>query len=161
MIRLAPLAVLLVCAGCAASRPGPPETSAPMSPDSPEARAVIAVAQRLFDGMEARDSVALFAVLHPDAVIVPVGADGSAEVVPGRAWARSIAGAPAPLIERMTAPRVEIAGELATLWTAYDFHIGPRFSHCGTDAFQFARTGGVWRLLVVTFTRQREGCPAR
>ena len=130
------------------------------APSAADTAAVVAAAQRLFDGMEARDSTTLLAALHPDAVVVSVGADGRARVMPGPMWARGVAAAPEPLVERMAAPRVEIAGDLATLWTAYDFHIGARFGHCGTDAFQFARTGRAWRLLVVTFTRQMTGCAA-
>src|SRR5256885_3716182 len=38
--------------------------------------------------------------------------------------------------ERMWNPEVRIDGGIATLWTPYDFHVGPRFSHCGYDAFQ-------------------------
>ncbi len=166
-ISPAPMRPLAACLVLAAATPGiaaaqgtlrlPLPTPAPPAADT---AAVVAAAQRLFDGMIARDSTALLAALHPDAVVVSVGADGRARVTPGRTWARGIAAAPDPLVERMDAPRVEIAGDLATLWTAYDFHIGARFSHCGTDAFQFARTDGAWRLLVVTFTRQMTGCAA-
>lgn len=132
------------------------------APDS-SARAVVETAERFFQAMAARDSTALLDVLHPDAVLVAVGPDGRARVAQGsiRAWVRDVAGSEEPWRERfLEAPRVEVGGALATVWARYDFHAGDRLSHCGDDAFQFVRDGDAWRLLVVTFTVEPEGCAA-
>ncbi len=122
---------------------------------------VIAAAQSLFDAMLARDTTAALARLHPASVVVGVAPDGRVSTAPGPEWARGLALAPDGMRERIWAPRVEIDGALATLWARYDFHEGDRFSHCGTDAFQFVRDGAAWRLLVVTFTMEADGCEAR
>ena len=145
------LAVLLVAA-CAAP------VHAQTAP-STDAQAVIETAGRIFDAMAARDTTALAALLHPQAVLVAIGPAGQVRVEPGREWVRAVAGSTEVWRERIRDPRVEIDGPLATLWAPYDFHLGPAFSHCGTDALQFARQAGSWRLTVATYTVQTEGCP--
>ncbi len=109
--------------------------------------------------MEARDSTALQGLFHPDAQIIGVRS-GTEVRMQGDIleWIRGVARSEEPLRERMRSPRVEIAGALATLWAPYDFHIGDRFSHCGTDAFQFVRHGSSWRIIVASFTIQPDGC---
>lgn len=124
-------------------------------------QAVVAAAQGLFDAMQARDTTAALALLHPSAQIVGIAPDGAVQVIPGAEWARGLAGVDVELRERIWAPRVEVDGAIATLWARYDFHEGDRFSHCGTDAFQFVRDGTAWRLLVVTFTMEVDGCDGR
>lgn len=157
-----PLMALLLGA-CATPRAASPPVAAPASGNSAsvDEQAVAATVQRLFDAMERRDSTALRMLLHPQATLVAVDTAGRVQRIPdAMAWARSIAGSPVPLVERMHAPRVEVAGALATLWADYTFHVGERFSHCGTDAVQLVRSGGAWKIVVVTFTRQQTGCPA-
>ncbi len=149
-------ALLLAVGGCAGALPRGGAGAA----EGPEAQAVVAAAQQLFDAMEARDSTALRALLHPEAQVIGIAPGGRARVSPGgiEAWIRDVAHSEATLQERMRSPRVEVAGDLATLWAPYVFYVDGQCSHCGTDAFQFVREGAAWRLLVVTFTMQREGC---
>lgn len=152
----------LLLAACTAPRPAaPPAAALASARASADVQAVAATVQRLFDAMERRDSTALRALLHPRAVLMALDTAGRVQRIPdAMAWARSIAGSPEPLYERMRTPRVEIDGPLATLWASYTFHVGERFSHCGTDAVQLVRAGAEWKILVVTFTMQQTGCPA-
>ncbi|MBC7449175.1 MAG: nuclear transport factor 2 family protein [Hymenobacteraceae bacterium] len=111
--------------------------------------------------MSARDTAALRKMLHPRALVTGVS-NGRTRVFGGPEWIKSVAGSSDVLRERIWNPRVEIAGDIATLWARYDFHLGERFSHCGTDAFQFIRNESGWQLLAITFTVQKEGCePAK
>ncbi len=41
---------------------------------------------------------------------------------------------------------------MATLWAPYDFYRGLEFSHCGTDAFQLAKTPEGWKVVLVSYT---------
>jgi len=154
-VRVALACGVLACAACTGARPGDAGPGA-------EGRAVVRTAQALFDAMEARDTTALRRLLHPEAQVIGVGPGGRvrAQTDGIEAWIRDVGGSEDVLRERMRTPRVEVAGDLATLWAPYDFHLGERFSHCGTDAFQFVRDGAAWRLLVVTFTVETEGCAA-
>jgi Putative lumazine-binding len=122
------------------------------------------VVTRLFDAMRAGDSATVRAVFHPRAML------GSVLVRSGRpelrldsleTFVRSV-GTPHPEVwdERLSNVRVQVDGPLAALWTDYDFYAGSRFSHCGVDAFQLARTETGWRIIALTDTRRRGAeCP--
>jgi len=128
------------------------------SSDHEQVRAVV---KGLFDAMRTRDTSAMRAAFDSSAVLRSVGARGvRSDAVD--AWISSVATAPAGLVldERIGEPRVELDGLLATAWVPYHFYAGERFSHCGVNAFTLAKVGGAWKVLAVSDTRQREGCPA-
>lgn len=120
---------------------------------------VVAAAESLFVAMLAPDTTALRRLLHPRALIVSVADGGQgARVRTVDEWISGASQNPEALMERIWDPEVRIDGDMATLWAPYDFYLGRRLSHCGMDAFQFVREGGVWKLVAVTFTRRTEGC---
>jgi hypothetical protein len=159
--RLLPL-LALAAAPLGAQAPA----AAPAAPANAAAdrAAVMAVVTRLFDAMRAGDSASVRAVFHPQALLSSalVGPDGTPRVRIDSigSFVRSI-GAPHPevLDERISGEVVQIDGPLATVWTRYAFYLGQKFSHCGVDAFTLGRTGAEWRILALTDTRQRTGCP--
>jgi hypothetical protein len=156
MTRIALLLLAFALTGC--SSVGPSVAPAP----SPRTAEVVAVANRLFAAMEARDTAAIRRMFLPQARIVSVARQGEGTAVRERSigeFIPGIAAAPEPLRERMWSPEVRIDGDLAMLWAPYDFHLGARFSHCGTDVFQMVRLGGEWRIAALSYTVQREGCP--
>jgi uncharacterized protein YecT (DUF1311 family) len=123
-----------------------------------EARSgVLQAADALFQAMHDRDAAALDTLLHPRAQIVAVSERGVG-VRTAAEWIPTVAQSAEVLRERMWDTQIEIDGDLATLWAPYDFHRGDRFSHCGTDAFQFVRVNGAWKLISVAFTVRTTGC---
>jgi uncharacterized protein YecT (DUF1311 family) len=118
---------------------------------------VLQAAEALFQAMHDRDTAALDTLLHPRAQIVAVSERGVG-VRTAAEWIPTVAQSAEALRERMWDTEVEIDGDLATLWAPYDFHRGERFSHCGTDAFQFVRERGGWKLISVAFTVRTTGC---
>jgi hypothetical protein len=151
-------AALLLPAAVAAQAP-----AAPAAPTAADRAAVMAVVTRLFDAMRASDSATVRAVFHPQALLSSalVGRDGTPQVRIDSigAFVRSIGGQHPLLDERISGEIVQIDGPLATVWTRYAFYLGDKFSHCGVDAFTLARTGADWRIVALTDTRQRTGCP--
>jgi len=130
--------------------------------ENAEAGVVKALAQ-MFDGMRAADSTALAAVFHPEARLMTVDErSGSPEVrsTPIAAFISQIGKAEAgQLDEKLYRTEVRVDGALATAWTEYGFFFQGKFSHCGVNAFQFARNGdGNWQIIQIIDTRQREGC---
>lgn len=119
---------------------------------------VIAAAERLFGAMRAKDTDTLRALLHDEARLVSVRASGEMTVRSKEEWIRGIAGSSVLLDERMRQPEVRIDGHLATLWAPYTFRRGDQVSHCGTNAFQYVRVAGEWRLIAIAFTTQTTGC---
>lgn len=159
-MRFLALLALLALAVLAA----PLAAQSPASPASDE-QAVLAVVQRTFDAMKARDTAAFRAVFAPGARLVATftdreGKPGFREITTDR-FAEMIAGWEAEVVERTFDPEVRIADNLATVWTAYDLHADGKFSHCGVDAFQLARTPDGWKIVAIADTQRREGCPTR
>jgi hypothetical protein len=153
-------ATLLAAAPLGAQAPAP--TAAPTA-SADDRAAVLAVVKRLFDAMRASDSATVRAVFHPQALLgsALIGRDGTPQVRIDSigAFVRSVGGQHPLLDERTSGEIVQIDGPLATAWTPYAFYLGEKFSHCGVNAFTLARTGAEWRIVALTDTRQRTGCP--
>ena len=138
---------------------GPLAAQAP----NPEREAVLAPVHHLFAGMRKGDSAAVRAAFHPQAFLATaVVRQGTPtlQVDTLEAFVQAV-GAPHDEVwdERVHSEKVEIDGPLASVWTEYSFYTGDKFSHCGIDAFQLAKTPEGWRIIVLTDTRRREGCP--
>ena len=122
---------------------------------------VVAVAEALFDAMRSKDAAALDRLFLPDARLMAVDETQSPTRV---AWTdrdqfvERIAGGEAELLERMWNPKVEIDGNIASVWTPYDFHRNGVFSHCGVDGFHMVRIGDDWKIAHLTYNRRLEGC---
>jgi hypothetical protein len=148
-------AALLAAAPLAAQAPAPPTA---------DRAAVMAVVSRLFDAMRAGDSATVRAVFHPQAFLSSalVGPDGTPRVRIDSigSFVRAV-GTPHAEVwdERVRSEIVQVDGPMATAWTPYGFFLGGKFSHCGVNAFTLARTGADWRIVSLTDTRQRTGCP--
>jgi hypothetical protein len=122
---------------------------------------VLAVVQKLFDGMRTRDTAAMRSVFDPTARLMRVvrNAPGTVQVTSADQFIRTIAGFQnAELNERIYRPEVRIDGDFATVWTFYTLHIGERFSHCGVDAFQLFRLPQGWKIVSIADTQRTENC---
>jgi ketosteroid isomerase-like protein len=126
-----------------------------------DAAAVVAVMNRFFDAMRAQDTAALRSLSVPDLrIFVPGAANGepTLRVSTIDQFILSIAAATETLDERAIHPEVRMDGNLATIWTYYHFLRGDRFSHCGFDAFHFARTADGWRIIGLAYTTRQHDC---
>ncbi len=124
-----------------------------VEPQVDEEHAVIAAAQALFDGMEALDPEAFRNSMVPDGFLMAVRV-GTTRRTTRDDFAANIARQTSPMIERMWDPEVRIDGPVATLWAPYDFYSATEFSHCGTDAFQLAKTAEGWKVVMISYTMQ-------
>jgi hypothetical protein len=155
-------AVLCACAAAPAAHDdgGRPAATAATG-DAHDRAAVIAVMNRLFDAMRARDTATIRSLAIPDLhLFVPGGtvAEPTLRVSTIDEFILSIAAATDRLDERAFRPEVRIDGNLAIIWTYYDFRRGDRFSHCGHDAFHFARTSDGWRIIGLAYTTRQHDC---
>jgi len=125
-------------------------------------REVVAVVERLFQGMLARDTAMIRSTVDPSARLFGLAMrDGQAVVnaSPIDNFIASIGrGQGEGANERIYAPEVRIDGNLATVWTFYTLHVGERFIHCGVDAFQLYRTPAGWKIVSIADTRRQENC---
>ncbi|MEP7326517.1 MAG: nuclear transport factor 2 family protein [Gemmatimonadota bacterium] len=139
------------------TRRAPAECESAAQGDEAKKAAVLATVQKLFDGMRARDTVAISQVMDPISRLMTSRTRSGAPVVEARStpdFIHDIATAPAGQVldERMQDPEVRAEDNLATVWTKYRFYVGERFSHCGVDVFQLARTLSGWKIIALAYT---------
>lgn len=129
---------------------------------TPEEQAVLAVVQRLFDGMRAGDSTAVRAVFDDGATLSSVSLREGVPVVHTGSIDRFVeaVGTPHEEVwdERIWAPEARVDGPMATAWVPYAFYLGDTFSHCGVNAFTLVQRPEGWKVRAITDTRRREGC---
>lgn len=162
MKRLMLTCGILGALGCAAATSArQPDAGAP---SAAERDAVIAAVQTLFDAMRTRDTSAIRAAFTPAAQLVAIqsvpGAPARFQTQPLAAFIASIGRASEELVERMWDPRVEVAGDIASLWAPYEFRIGANFSHCGHDAVHLMRTPEGWKITGIAYTVIMTDCPS-
>lgn len=77
----------------------------------------------------------------------------------GDSFAKMISEAKAPeFIEKMPAKDVRIYGDSAVVIGRYTFHVGEKFSHCGTNAFHLLRSNGEWKIANASTTIEQQNC---
>ena len=126
---------------------------------SPEEAQVLAVLERFFAAMTARDDAAAARTLEKDGQFTRVGPDGAAGTQTHADYLRALATGKEKFRERIWTPQVLIHGRLATVWAPYDFHIDGKFSHCGVDNFQFVKGPQGWKISGAAYTIEPKGCP--
>ena len=140
-----------------------PTVAAAQDTLSSDSATVIGVVQRFFDAMSHRDTASARATMVSGAQLISIAA-GSNAAAPRResdsSFIARLATNKEGLLERMWSPRVRVEGDIAELWTSYDFHLGGKFSHCGIDAFTLLRTTKGWQIASIAYTVQRTRCVA-
>jgi hypothetical protein len=126
-------------------------------PTAADTAAVLAPLHQLFAGMEVWDTVAIKNAFTPDARTITFAANGTSTTRPIAMFYQQ-ARPSAKFVERMYNPEVRISDNLATVWTFYDFHIGERFNHCGTDYAQLLRTAEGWKIVQLSWTTRPDNC---
>ena len=116
-----------------------------------EERAVIEAAQAVFDAMEDLDPEAFRDAMVPEGFFLAVGFETTRRTT-REEFATRLSDMTRPMYERMWDPEVRIDGPVATLWAPYDFYSALEFSHCGTDAFQLAKTPRGWKVVMISYT---------
>jgi hypothetical protein len=57
--------------------------------------------------------------------------------------------------ERITIGAVLVDGDLASVWTPYQFYFDGKFSHCGANSFQLVRINNEWKIQYLVDTRRK------
>ena len=124
-----------------------------------DSTAITGVVSKLFDAMRVRDTTTMRGLFVPNASMQSLR-DSAVTFDRIDGWIAGVARAPQGVVldERLGPQQVRIDGNLATVWVDYWFFVGPRFSHCGVDAFQLARVSGAWKIFSVVDTRRTTGC---
>lgn len=62
--------------------------------------------------------------------------------------------------EKLLSYDIKIDGNLASVWTPYEFYLNDNFSHCGANSFQLFNNNGKWEIIYLVDMRRRESCNA-
>jgi len=121
----------------------------------------LAVVNRLFDAMRAKDAEAMRALFSAEGQLTATQRrDGqpSLRVYNGAAFAKLIVETKGVLKERMYKPETLVSGDLAMVRGRYGFYVDDRFSHCGMNSFHLMRTADGWKIVSAASTIELDGC---
>ena len=117
-----------------------------------------------FEGFHDGDTTKMRSVMVPSAVMQTASAtvEGKNMVSEGSVekLLDAIANRPPEQIweEKILDYKVQIDGNLAHVWTPYEFWFNGNFSHCGANAFTMAKTDQGWKIIHLIDSRRKEGC---
>ncbi|MEL6717912.1 MAG: nuclear transport factor 2 family protein [Bacteroidota bacterium] len=125
---------------------------------------VTAPIKQLFEGMMKKDTNLIKAVFHPTATLNSIGVNKDGVPLysntPIDVFITGIGSIPAKqkLEEKILSYEVKVDGNMASVWTPYEFYFGGQFSHCGVNVFTLFKSEEGWVITAITDTRRREGC---
>jgi len=129
------------------------------NPNTDDAKAAAQVVESLFTAMKAKDAQAMSALFIKDGQLVAIDKPRTGEgpsttrIFSGEAFAKLISESKgADYLEQMKDPEVKIFGDMALVFGRYTFHVGDKFSHCGTNSFHLVRTADGWKIANVAST---------
>lgn len=118
-----------------------------------DAKSALATVDRLWEGMRMKNAEAIRGVFMPEGQLVAIDKPRTGEglsttrTLSADAFAKLISEAKAPeFLEKMPAPEVKVFGDMAVVYGRYTFHVGGKFSHCGTNTFNLVRTADGWKI---------------
>jgi hypothetical protein len=135
--------------------------SLPLFGQSPDEKDVVAVVQKAFDGIAARDGAMIHSAMLPDARISFVRDEAAPGSVTVDELVTRISSTKGDLLERFTSrPSVLIRGRIAQVWGEYEFLHDGKLVHCGVDAVSLFKTPEGWKIATIVYTAETTGCKA-
>lgn len=127
-------------------------------------KAIKKVISTFFDGLHKGDSTLMATTLHKDIKIQTTtnNREGSS-VLKTETKAQLLVGIankkPADkYFEKLLSYDIKIDGNLASVWTPYEFFYNDIFSHCGANSFQMYHNNGKWEIIFLVDMRRRDNC---
>jgi hypothetical protein len=140
-------------------------TEAPQTPagrQPAEEEAVLAVMDAYMHEISANDLAAMDTRQTAEGMTyrMAVRDDGGWDVVarPNSYWVSPDRADDRAYRERYWSPTVLIRGAMALVWAPYEFQIDGQTTHCGVDAFSFAKIDGVWKVSNSMWTVEPNAC---
>ena len=126
-------------------------------------KAVKAVINRFFEGMEKGDTSLIRGACTDDPVLQTYMADKAGNMLmytENFSDFLTIVGSPAKdkYKEVIEFDGVHVEKSLASVWTPYVFYVNGKVAHCGTNSFQMVKTDAGWKIQYIIDTRRKQGC---
>ncbi|QTD39325.1 nuclear transport factor 2 family protein [Polaribacter batillariae] len=128
--------------------------------------AIKSVIDTFFEGLHKGDSTLIKSTLHKEVKIQTTSTDkNGTKILKTDRVEKLLTGVanknPTHVyLEKLTAIDVKIDGNLASVWTPYEFYFNGKFSHCGANSFQLFNNNGNWQIIYLVDMRRRENCDA-
>ena len=61
-------------------------------------------------------------------------------------------------LEKIISWQINIDGNIASVWTPYEFYLNEEFSHCGANSFQLFNDNGSWKIMYLVDMRRKNNC---
>ncbi|MEM7298114.1 MAG: nuclear transport factor 2 family protein [Bacteroidota bacterium] len=131
--------------------------------DTDETEEIMKVVNNVFEAMRTNDSTLLKScfVENPSTFTVFKNQEGQTNLATGD-FSRFVSAVGQPKEQVWNEPiwneKVEIDGDLASVWVDYAFYIDDQFLHCGVDAFHLVQKDGTWKIFHLVDTRRKKDC---
>lgn len=113
----------------------------------------------LFTAMKNIDPELLKSAFSETAILQTITKDGTVKTDSIPDFISSISkAAKDDLDERITIESIHIDGNLASVFTPYQFYYKGKFLHCGANSFQLVKQNNVWKIQYLIDTRRKENC---
>jgi hypothetical protein len=117
-----------------------------------------------FEGFHKGDTLLMKSVLAENVMLQSASANKDGKNIlsesPMSEFLKSIGSRPSDQVwvEKLLGYNVQIDGNLAHVWTPYEFWFNGTFSHCGANAFTLAKFDDGWKIIHLIDSRRRESC---
>ncbi len=128
-----------------------------------EKKEIMFVINNVFEAMRKSDSLLLKSsfVESPNTFTAFINQEGKSQLVMGD-FQRFIKAIGQPKEQVWNEPiwneKVEVDGNLASVWVDYAFYVDDQFSHCGVDAFHLIKREDGWKIFHLVDTRRKTNC---
>lgn len=134
--------------------------------NSSEEKAIKKTIETFFDGLQKGDSTIVSSTLHSTIKLQTTytGKDGK-NVLLTESRQNVLTGIANKkpehtYFEKLLSWDIKVDGNLASVWTPYEFYLNNTFSHCGANSFQLYNDNGTWKIVYLVDMRRRGNCDA-
>ena len=136
---------------------------APAAPPAPsEQEAILAVVDRFMHAVTSDDLKLMAEIQVAEGMtFVDRPLEGVRRIVarPNSYWVDPARKSTDSYRERYWNPTVLVRGQIAVVWTPYEFWRNGKTSHCGIDTFDLVKIDGRWRVGNSMWTVEPDACP--
>ncbi|WP_397362600.1 nuclear transport factor 2 family protein [Olleya sp. R77988] len=126
-----------------------------------EQEKVIESINLFFAGFHTQDSTLMQSVVYKDVVLQSISKtkDNESKLVTSdfSEFIKQIVSIPEDntFLENLISFSVQIDGNMANVWTPYEFWFNDKKSHCGVNSFQLMKENNTWKIIYLVDTRRK------
>lgn len=116
--------------------------------------------QSFFEGFHAKDTIKIKSFCHEKMLLQTIAEGKNGTLLQEESpndFIKSISSFPKELKfeERILGFNIQIDGNMAHVWTPYEFYINEKFSHKGVNSFTLIFANNCWKIVHLIDTRRR------